>query len=220
MMARRGGGWRGVQCAGRIGGGVLLVGLLAGGCGSGDDGGGGSDPGPFPGTVTEFALDAEGCLDTELELDGPAPACRLVEALAPESSLTCLSLGRLPLDGPDDAALVAELRTRLETRTLCGGGAPSCGDFAFCEIVPLAGDPDEIAACAADPATTTPLYCACLNVAEELNGPAGYCYLDPAAAIGNPDASACSGPALRFIDSPAVPLPAPSSPRLWQVCAG
>jgi len=203
----------------------VVRGLLAGvllvvGCGSGDDDDG-HDPGPYLGEVREFALDTAGCLDVELDLEGPMPACRLVEALAPESSLTCLSIGRAPLDRSGDDALKAELRTRLETQRLCGGGTTSCSDFAFCEIVPLAGDAEEITACATDPTLTSPLYCACLNIAGTLSGPAGYCYLDPAADIGNPAATACtSGPALRFIDSRVAPLPAPSSPRLFEVCDG
>lgn len=202
-------------------GGVLAVALglvLMGACGGDDDDA--FDPGPYSGRVTELAVDANGCVDPALELDDVAPvlACRLVEAVAAEAATTCLSLGRAPLDRDGDDALEAELRTRLETQQLCGDAVP-CGAFAFCEILPALGEADAIAACAADPTLTMPLYCACLNLAEPLNGASGFCYLDPAADLGNPDATDCpAGPALRFISSPAVPLPAPSSPRLFQVC--
>jgi hypothetical protein len=196
----------------------LGVGVMVLGCGSGDDDDA-ADPGPFTGTITQLDLDESGCLDPPLELDAALPACRLVEAVSPDAAVTCLSLGREGLDRTGDDALEAELRTRLETQKLCGGDAPPCGDFAFCAILPLPGDAEQAAACAPDPTVTSPLYCACLNLPEEFVAASGYCYLDPTADLGNPAATTCeSGPALRFIDSPAVPLPAPSSPLLFEVC--
>ncbi len=211
------GRWARVALARRLRLGTAVALLLSGvGCGSADEDDA-SNVAPFPGTVTEFAVDRAGCLDTELTLEGLTPACRLVEAIAPEAALSCLVNGRAPLDGPADASLEAELRTRLETQMVCSGGA--CHDYLFCEMVRLAGKADAIATCAADPTVTSPLYCACLNVADTLSGPSGYCYLDPAADIGQPGATACdTGPALRFLESAAVPLPAPSSPRLFEVC--
>jgi hypothetical protein len=192
---------------------ALFAGLALGvGCAGGDDEGA-PPPGPFPGEVTELELDDDGCLGGELDLAGLVPACRLVEALAPEASVTCLSFGRAPLDRPDDDSLRAELRTHLETQKLCGGDAPPCGSFAFCEVVPLDGEPSDIEACATDPTLTTPLYCACLNLPVQVAGSSGYCYLDPAAGIGSADAAACSsGASLRFVESPAVPS-RPPAPR-------
>jgi hypothetical protein len=112
------------------------------------------------------------CLPRPLpvEENGQVP-CAVVEAVPPNGqACSCEGEGRAAF-GPDDAKLRAAVVADIANTGRCDGKAgTACRDYCLCKVKPLEGS--ELAACQAG---------------TEDSSTFGYCYIDPAQGIGNPE---------------------------------
>jgi len=114
--------------------------------------------------------------------------CKVVEAV-PNAATSCScddTQGRQKL-GADGDKLAAAVRDQLRLEHRCDeGNGPACKDFCMCELESLKGD--ELTAC---------------QNGQENGSAYGYCYVDPAQGIGDPElVKACPATnrrSLRFV---------------------
>jgi hypothetical protein len=109
--------------------------------------------------------------DPKADTFGQVP-CSVVEAV-PNSAASCNcdpTHGRLPLSS-DDAKLRGAVREQLRLEGRCGDAdGPSCNDYCMCRVASLQGS--ELGAC---------------QNGHEDGSSYGYCYVDPAQGIGDPE---------------------------------
>ncbi|HEY3496627.1 MAG TPA: hypothetical protein VGK73_18135 [Polyangiaceae bacterium] len=109
--------------------------------------------------------------------------CAIVETVAPSGTCSCdAARGRISLEAASPN-LRSAVEEQLTIRGVCGGdtGRP-CRDYCLCQLEQLEGD--ELSACQAG--------------ADDPNA-YGYCYVDPAQGIGNPELVAACGETKRRV---------------------
>ena len=142
--------------------------------------------------------------DPRADSFGQVP-CSVVEAV-PNAAASCscdLTHGRLPL-AADENKLRDAVRAQLKLEHRCDeGSGPACNDYCMCRLESLSG-----------PALT-----ACQNGHED-GGTFGYCYVDPAQGIGDPElVKACPATSRRSLRFVGEGLPANGSVT-FMACQG